>query len=255
MLVMMPSLSSHLFPAVSRVLSKQQWVFPEGGSEGTPMKTPFQGQTGNCWALRLLAYQWNVLKFLLICFHSDSSFSRSYHNIFQNEFTLSFWSLLVSVKYIIWSCEATVYWYNLETGDVCWISLLLSFTFSPCFPGLTLMLKCMDLAGLEAAVYSGCRVEDRAVVKTVQVSTQTKWCVLSHLRFFFGLQRSSWFLVVLLGGVNNCCWEQVCFWKRREESARCCPSDISCSLSKLMSLPLVLTSSLRFTVLTCILAF
>lgn len=57
-----------------------------------------QEWTRNCWALKLLAYQWNVSKFLLICFRSDSSFSWNYCNIFQNEFTLRICSPLVSVE-------------------------------------------------------------------------------------------------------------------------------------------------------------
>lgn len=65
----------------------------------------------------------------------------------------------------------------------------------------------------DIAACSGCRGEDKLVVKTVQVFTQMIWYVLSHLGFLFVFQLFSWFLVVFLGGVDNSCWGQVWFWK------------------------------------------
>lgn len=103
-------------------------------------ETPSQGWTGNCWALKLLAYQWNVSKCWLICFHSDSGFSRNYHNIGQGEFTQSFWSSLVSVE-----IHRLELWYRyLLTEFTNWryrISLFQWFVFSPCFLGLVFILK------------------------------------------------------------------------------------------------------------------
>lgn len=79
------------------------------------------------------------------------------------------------------------------------------FHFLTMLPGVAFVLKCLDLTTGDVAVYSGCKGEDKAVVKTAQASTQVMWYVVRHRRFLFGLQLSSWFLVELLGGVDDCC--------------------------------------------------
>lgn len=134
--VMMPLLSSYFFPAVSRALSKQQWAFPEGGSEGTPVKTPFQGWRGAAEPSNCLHTNEMSQKFLLICFRSDSSSSRSCHNIFQDEFTLSLSSLFsIEIHHLELRPLCTDIIYKLGM-HVEWACFCLSF--SHCFLGLLL---------------------------------------------------------------------------------------------------------------------
>ena len=66
--------------------------------KGHPWRLLSRGGSGTAELSNCLHTNEMSQRFCLFVFIPTPSFSRSYHNIFQDEFTLSFWSSLVSIE-------------------------------------------------------------------------------------------------------------------------------------------------------------